>query len=187
VRTCIETEPRGLLFDYAKPRASAVHIDDIARALANTCRFGGHVKRFYSVAEHAILVHELVFATGASPAVCYAALHHDSHEAYLVDVPTPLKRLLGAVWPRIQSATDGAISDALGITEALLYHRAVKAADAKALLIEAGELKTSNGVGPQWSNKKLVTGPPWSVVGHEPQQAETLFLAAHRAARAACS
>jgi 5'-deoxynucleotidase YfbR-like HD superfamily hydrolase len=185
-KTAIETEPMGLIFDFMKPRAESVALEDVARALSNTCRFGGHVKRYYSVAEHAVLVYELVAEAGATPAVCFAALHHDSHEAYMGDIPTPFKRLLRAVWPRIQDRVDAAVCERLGVDPDLLKHAAVKKADARALLIEANELKSSKGVGSQWSNAKPVAGPPWSAYGHGPEKAEANFLITHYQAKEAC-
>ncbi len=179
----IETEPCGLLFDFDRPLTCQVNIHDIARALSNSCRFGGLVTRFYSVAQHAMMVHQIVKDAGESPAVCYAALHHDSHEAYLGDVVTPLKKKLGPAWVELQEAVDAAISDALEIDFDLMHHPAVKAADAKALLIEAAVLKSSRGVGPQWRNSTVQHGP--RVTDMPPSWAETRFLIAHANARAA--
>lgn len=71
------------------PRADEVFIEDIAHALGNLCRYAGHTRLFYSVAEHSILVSRLVPQQHA-----LAALLHDATEAYCVDIPRPLKQSL---------------------------------------------------------------------------------------------
>lgn len=179
----IETHT-GAYFDYYNPQADAVNIDDVARALSMQCRFNGLVDCFYSVAEHAVLVYRLVRDAGFPPDICYAALHHDSHEAYLGDVPTPLKKTFGPAWGRMQSRIDDAICDALGIEPEALEHDAVKAADAQALLIEAAVLKTSQGVGPHWDNDTPAAVPWWAMACLSPAEAETTFRFYHEAVRA---
>lgn len=79
----------GRQFWPIDPRPNEVFIDDIAHALSMLCRFGGHCRRFYSVAEHCVLM-----ARAADPRVALWALLHDASEAYLVDVPRPLKPFL---------------------------------------------------------------------------------------------
>lgn len=61
-------------------------LHDIAHALANKCRFAGHTKRFYSVAEHCILM-----AENDLPGPAVWRLFHDAAEAYLPDLPSPIK------------------------------------------------------------------------------------------------
>lgn len=63
-----------------------IAIEDIAHSLAMQCRFGGHTDQFYSVAEHCVRASYLV-----PPGHRLAALLHDASEAYLLDVPRPLK------------------------------------------------------------------------------------------------
>lgn len=79
----------GRQFWPMDPRPSEVFIDDIAHALSMLCRFGGHCLRFYSVAEHCVLL-----SRAASEPVKLWALLHDATEAYLVDVPRPIKPFL---------------------------------------------------------------------------------------------
>ena len=65
-----------------------ISIEDIAHALAHQPRFGGHLSEFYSVAQHSFLCY--VNVNGDS-AVKFSALMHDASEAYLLDMPKPIK------------------------------------------------------------------------------------------------
>lgn len=75
------------------PRPDDFDIRDIAHALSLICRFNGHCLRFYSVAEHSILM-AIYFLKKGQYANAYWALMHDCTEAYLCDVPRPIKPLL---------------------------------------------------------------------------------------------
>ena len=179
----------GQMFDFAAPTVASVDLGDIATALSNTCRFAGHVKRFYSVAEHACLVYGLVKEAGFPPDVCYAALHHDSHEAYLGDVPTPLKALIKEtapqVWERLEWRINLVISSALGIDQSLLAHDAVKAADTQALGYEAVMLKPSGRAQRDgaWVLPDPSEVPDWAVQGWNAELAANTFLYYHQTAR----
>lgn len=78
-------------FYFLNPSEADVHIEDIAHSLSMTCRFGGHCSMFYSVAEHSVIVSEILEREGASPLTIYAGLLHDAEEAYLPDIPSPIK------------------------------------------------------------------------------------------------
>jgi hypothetical protein len=73
------------------PRADEIHIGDIAHALSMQCRYAGHCLRFYSVAEHSVLLANWIWRGGATQQTALWALLHDASEAYLVDVPRPVK------------------------------------------------------------------------------------------------
>lgn len=77
----------GKRFYPFDPRIEDIDINDIMHALSNLCRFGGHCTHFYSVAQHCVLVSLL-----CSPENALWALLHDSTEAYMIDLPTPLKQ-----------------------------------------------------------------------------------------------
>ncbi|MBZ9888150.1 hypothetical protein LB559_09380 [Mesorhizobium sp. BR1-1-3] len=79
----------GFQFWPLDPRAEEIHIVDIAHALSMQCRYAGHCRKFYSVAEHSVHLARLV-----SPVNAMWALLHDASEAYLVDVPRPVKPFL---------------------------------------------------------------------------------------------
>jgi hypothetical protein len=73
------------------PMEADVSALDIAAALSKQCRFAGHCRRFYSVAEHSVLIWRVARARGFSLRDQRAALLHDASEAYLVDIPRPVK------------------------------------------------------------------------------------------------
>lgn len=79
----------GRYFDFTVADPRQVDIDDIAHALSHICRFTGHTRFFYSVAQHSVLVSRLV-----PPELAFEALLHDAHEAYVGDMASPLKALL---------------------------------------------------------------------------------------------
>src|SRR5690349_18842227 len=73
------------------PDPADVDIDDIAHALSMICRFGGHTKQFYSVAEHSVRVANAMEIAGCGALACLHGLIHDAPEAYLGDIVRPLK------------------------------------------------------------------------------------------------
>jgi 5'-deoxynucleotidase YfbR-like HD superfamily hydrolase len=93
---------------------------DIARALANTCRFGGHSRAFYSVAQHSAIVCDLLEERGATPDELMAALLHDAAEAYLGDLPHPLKHRseLGAQFRAAEKRLEAVIDARFALPDA---------------------------------------------------------------------
>jgi 5'-deoxynucleotidase YfbR-like HD superfamily hydrolase len=79
----------GIRFYPLDPRPEDFVIEDIAHGLSNICRYNGHTREFYSVAEHCVLMSQCV-----SPEAAFLALMHDASEAYVCDVPKPLKLML---------------------------------------------------------------------------------------------
>jgi 5'-nucleotidase len=76
----------GKKFYALDPRPEEIDIRDIAHALANNCRWGGHCKFFYSIAQHSCMVHDLVPWEHQG-----LGLMHDASEAYIMDMPRPIK------------------------------------------------------------------------------------------------
>lgn len=76
----------GKKFHLLEPQEDEVNILDIAHALANQCRFGGHTMEFLSIAEHSVMVSKLTKSL--------EGLLHDATEAYISDVVSPLKHSL---------------------------------------------------------------------------------------------
>jgi hypothetical protein len=118
----------GRQFWPCDPRPSEIFLDDIAHALSMLCRYGGHCRRFYSVAEHSVLLSHVVSAEDAR-----WALLHDASEAYIVDVPRPLKPFL-AGYAAAEEAIMAAVCRRFGLPEAMPPR--VKAADRSILTDE---------------------------------------------------
>lgn len=124
----------GLRFPVLRPDAARVRIEDIAHALANQCRFTGHVRSFYSVAQHSVCV-----SWGCDPEDALWGLLHDAPEAYLADVAKPVK-----VLPQMQGYAELEIGLQWAVAEAFGLPRdlppSVKRADVVELVTEAHHL-----------------------------------------------
>ena len=124
------TTGSGVQIDLANWNEADLRIGDIAHALSNICRFGGHSKRHYSVAEHSMLVAELV-----PKELKLSALLHDAGEAYLGDVIRPLKIMDGMQGYRDMEAwLEHMINQRYGVD---IHHPLIKEADIRALYLEA--------------------------------------------------
>lgn len=155
----------GRQFWPVDPRADEVCIEDIAHALSMMCRYSGHCLRFYSVAEHSVLL-----ARAASPENALWALLHDAAEAYVVDVPRPLKPFLPG-YREAEAKVMEAVCDRFGLGLAM-------PAEVKAL---------DNGILGDEQRQNMSAPPaPWYHIGEPigavlhfwtPEQAEAEFLA----------
>ncbi|HWP80668.1 MAG TPA: hypothetical protein VN446_08505 [Candidatus Acidoferrum sp.] len=88
---------------------------DIAHALSLICRGGGHIRHFYSVAQHSINCAMEAAARGYSPRVQLAALLHDGGEAYLSDLIRPVKALVKDYAP-LEAHVDDCVRKAFGLS-----------------------------------------------------------------------
>lgn len=163
----------GRRFYPLRPRARDVAIEDIAHALAHLCRFGGHVDRFYSVAQHSVYVSEIV-----DPDDRLWALLHDAAEAYVGDLIWPLKHGGSmAAHRRAEDRVSEAIATALDL-DPEGPSRYVKRADWMVLLAEARDLMGN----PEWAPRRAadMTIEPYPVDPIEPwspEEARERFLA----------
>lgn len=122
----------GAAYYPLEPHRTEYRLLDIAHALSNLCRYGGACRRFYSVAEHSVLV-----SLQVPPEHALQALMHDATEAYLVDVPKPIKALLRG-YEEIEQATWRAIAIAFDLP--VQMHESVHRADLAVLLAEKEHL-----------------------------------------------
>ena len=116
------------------PKLEQITIYDIAYALAMKCRFNGQCSKFYSVAEHSVHVSRLL-----PTRLALGGLLHDANEAYLPDIPRPVKELIPqykAVENLMEDAIFGRFGVDLGIADMVL----IKRADNVMLATEARDL-----------------------------------------------
>lgn len=139
----IETHT-GKKFEFLNPTPEMVCIEDIAHALSNLCRYGGHSSRFYSVAEHCLLCEELADHDGCADSIRLLALTHDASEAYCQDVVRPLKGLLPG-YKAIEGQVEAVVDEYLGLTNLRAKHRVrCKSFDVRSLVAEASALMHCN-------------------------------------------
>lgn len=141
----------GEYFDFTAPEKWRGSIRTVAHALAHICRFGGHTRRFYSVAQHCVLMSYLV-----PPEHALHALLHEAGEPFAGDMPAPLKMLLPeykALEKRIEAAV---------LTRFNLHPKlpdCIKRADLVLLATEQRDLMT-RGAGEVWTSLEGVEPLP---------------------------
>lgn len=118
------------------PRPEDFQAVDIAHALSQVCRYAGHCRVFYSVAQHSVHVMRLVVAAGR-PELAFAALMHDATEAYVGDVIRPIKRG-HPIFREMEDRVWAALCARFGLD--LKLDPAIKDADNVALLTERRDL-----------------------------------------------
>ena len=162
----------GRQFFPLEPRPEDIDLSDIAHSLSLQCRFSGHCLRFYSVAEHSVRVSHIL-----SPELAMWGLLHDAAEAYLTDLPRPVKQRV----PEFQVIEDR-------LLEVIVAHfgltwpmpEAVAQADSRLLATEARDLMV---LPPEsWGHEVVPLDEliePWA-----PGKAEWAFLDRYRELRA---
>ena len=163
----------GIKFDPMLPRAEDINIYDIAHALSMQCRYTGHSREFYSVAEHSVRVSQ---ACGRADAMW--GLLHDASEAYLHDIPSPLKQsTVFADYRTLETIVMLAVCEKFGLSSKM--PPSVKRADKLMLNTEARDLLPSLFDDTYWIDKRVVQ--PARIRPLAPAAAEQWFLERFRA------
>lgn len=165
----------GKKFNPFDPCVEDIDIRDIARGLAMTCRYGGQVKRFYSVAEHCYNVSFYVPSEYR-----LHALLHDSAEAYIGDMIRPIKHQPQMVeFRHAENMIEQAVALKFGLDWSLEAQAAVKTIDNRILVDEIRELSYMPKA---YLNTPLLKGLEplhtlnFIVHSWSPEVAENLFL-----------
>lgn len=131
----------GIKFHPLNPEFQKICIEDIAHSLSMQCRFNGHTRAFYSVAEHCCHVSDQL-----PDKLKLAGLLHDASEAYLCDLPKPLKDLSQLSQYRvIERELEFMIEAKFRV---IIDNPEIKMADSTMLCTEARQLL--NPVHPDW-------------------------------------
>jgi hypothetical protein len=179
----VYVDPETMTIDEEK---SNFYLDDLAHALSNLCRFAGHTRTFYSVAQHSVLVARIVGENAAISAdfdvpsynVAVAqALFHDASEAILADIPKPMKNLLPD-YQKLEQQVQAWIMRTMGLPEE--DSELMKLADRVALATESLYLMGEN-MAPELEPIPMV------IVPLHPASAEGIFVRAADQALARCT
>lgn len=172
----------GRQFWPLDPRPEDIDIRDIAHSLAHLCRYNGHCLRFYSVAEHCVLMvrgRRPILSDGHDHSVTSvqrALLLHDAAEAYVADVPRPLKPFLPG-YAEIEAGVQAVINARFGIDSST--HTVVKNNDEYMLANEARELMLEPPV--PWALKLRPAADFIGLQFWSPEEARRQFMIeAHR-------
>jgi len=170
----------GKVFDLLNPKPEMVCIEDIAHSLAYQCRYTGHTKIFYSVAQHCVLMAE----NPDFPGDPMKKLLHDADETYLGDIAKPWKDLLRVqkgygVGSRIEGvgkteqAVQTVIGEALGVD--LSFSEDVKESDIRMAATEIRDVMTEMDATFLWGYD-LGDEAQERIISWSPEIAEVRFL-----------
>jgi hypothetical protein len=148
------------------PSAEDIDICDIAHALSNTCRFTGHCRTFYSVAQHSVLVSKIMPEQDAK-----WGLMHDASEAYLTDIAKPIKCLLSN-YAQAEETLMKCVAERFGLPWPM--PQSVHLADITLLATEKRDLMPPGNR--HWTCLDGITPLTDVIEPWEPREAERMFM-----------
>ncbi len=159
----------GRMFWPSDPQPEDFCIEDIAHGLSHICRYGGHCRTFYSVAQHSVLVSHHVPAEDA-----LTALMHDATEAYIGDMIRPIKASMPH-FKELEEKLWGVLAATFHLPQTI--PESVKHADNRALVTERRDLMSPAIHHLPWRQDELgYTAFEQQVVPLEPREARILFM-----------
>lgn len=130
---------KKIYLHYPDADLTQINIEDIAHATSHQCRFGGHMHEFYSVAQHMLMCSMM-----APDGFKLEALLHDASEGYIVDMPTPIKKMLSEYYE-----VEARIQEAIGLAFNVNLHPLspeVQEVDRRMLITEMRQLKLTTNM-----------------------------------------
>lgn len=151
----------------ARPHEVSIH--DIAHALSNLCRFTGHTEAFYSVAQHSVLVSQVV-----PPADALWGLLHDAAEAYINDLNRPVKHSAGlGTYRVIEQSLSRVIAQRFGLSPEI--PGSVREADDRMLWTERRDLLKPREF-EDWCSRGVYEPYPFRITPLGPVEAKQAFI-----------
>ena len=152
------------------PKPDEISIFDVARSLSQICRFLGHTDVFYSVAQHSVLVSQHV-----PPEDALWGLLHDASEAYICDLPAPIKHdPQMAIYRTVEDRLMQAVCGRYGLRPTM--PASVRRADRVLLATEFRDVTTMDD--PDWIRIECGVEPmfDYHIASWSPAYAESMFL-----------
>lgn len=156
----------GRQLDLVDPQPDMIDLIDIASGLANECRYAGQCRFFYSVAQHSVLASQIV-----APEHAFEALLHDATEAYIKDIPRPVKLLLPD-YRALEHKLDAVIRTRFGLPTQ--KSQAVADADLILLATERRDLMSRCSV--EWASIQGITPLGKQIHAVHSGHAKSLFM-----------
>jgi 5'-deoxynucleotidase YfbR-like HD superfamily hydrolase len=148
------------------PKPEDIDIVDIAHALSNLCRYAGHCREFYSVAQHSVIV-----SNNVPPADALWGLLHDAPEAFICDLPRPVKHAIPG-YRDIEERLMAIIAFCFSLP--LQMPPSVKIADNRALATERRDLMATPPI--PWIQTENVEPFPNRIEAVSPARAKQMFM-----------
>lgn len=131
----------GRRLDVSNIGPDDIDLEDIIWSTSMTCRYNGYVREFYSVAEHMVLCSKLVAVDyPESGRHVRAALLHDAVEAYVSDLPNPVKAHV-AQYKELEQKVERVIWAKFGLPDDHAFWQEIKWYDLLALQVESATLR----------------------------------------------
>jgi hypothetical protein len=171
----------GQQFFFKHAADQEIRLADVAHSLSMQCRYNGHTLRFYSVAEHAVLLALAAERDGRTPLECLTMLHHDDGEYIISDLPRPIKVLLPA-FKAAEAQVETAVARAFGTIYP--FPDWLKDMDTRALVDERRQAMSASGH--EWGTDGM---EPVGIVLRfwGPSEAKEMFLWMHNRLAGRCT